>query len=181
MALVQIPAPVAGANWTVLNSGGTSLSGAQTVTVSGISGANQILVVLLNASSVNASSFINVRLNNDASALYRYSGIEFQNPASYSVDIFGPNGGGGNAGIFVGRMSTNAASQVFGYCLVSGANSSGFKAYTAAGTGGSTGGNTASATNIGGVYESSNLITSVSINSSVGNFDNGSVWVYTSA
>jgi len=56
--------------WTLLNAGGTALTGAQTITVSGISGANQVMVVFVGASAVNAADTLAVRINTDTTTKY---------------------------------------------------------------------------------------------------------------
>jgi hypothetical protein len=56
-------APAGAKNFTLLNAGGTSLSGSST-TISGISGADQIFVMVQGASGSSASATISVKINN---------------------------------------------------------------------------------------------------------------------
>jgi hypothetical protein len=165
---------VAGASWSILNSGGTALTGAATVTVSGISGKDKILVLFDQASSASGASTIAVRFNTDtASNYYRYgatvanSGIGIRAGAAASFEI--------------GLMSANAASRVCGYLLMSGANASGVKQITLAGSGTTDGSSDMQAYMLGGYYDSSSTISSVSAFSSTGNFDAGTMYIYTSA
>ena len=65
---------ISGTSWTLLNSGGTALTGAQTITVSGISSKNKLLVMLDAASSASAASFISLRLNTDTGNNYYWMG-----------------------------------------------------------------------------------------------------------
>ena len=164
----------AGASWSILNSGGTALTGAATVTVSGISGKDKILVLFDQASSASGASTIAVRFNTDtASNYYRYgatvanSGIGIRAGAAASFEI--------------GLMSANAASRVCGYLLMSGANASGVKQITLAGSGTTDGSSDMQAYMLGGYYDSSSTISSVSAFSSTGNFDAGTMYIYTSA
>jgi hypothetical protein len=81
-------APAAGANWTLLNAGGTLLTGATTITVSGISGADKIMVVIgENVSSANASSEISVRFNSDTGSNYASFGSTIYYPATYTSSM----------------------------------------------------------------------------------------------
>lgn len=167
-------------NWSLLNAGGTALTGAQTITVSGISGQDKIMVLVDSASSVNASSLISVRLNTDTGNNYYVYGTTMLWAATYAATNQYSIAGAG-AQIRLSWMSANAGSNVSGYVLLSGCNSSGVKVYNSAA------GSTASTSNgqenyvIGGYYNSSSTISSVSVFSSNGNFDGGTVYVYASA
>jgi hypothetical protein len=178
LAWGTLPSP--NANWVLLNSGGTALTGAQTVTVSGISGKNEILVILSQASSATAASIISLRLNTDTGSNYYAYGFKAQqgNPnVSFSPVT------GAAANVPFGRMDAgNAGSPVSGYALISGCNTSGVKALQVVGSGETYSG-TANMEiySTGGYYNSSSTISSISIFSSTGNLDNGSVFVYTTA
>jgi hypothetical protein len=172
----------AGANWSLLNAGGTALTGAATITVSGISAKDKILVLVGSASTTGGSALISVRFNTDTAANYVAIGAMFvEGGGSYSSDIFRRYTQTGLTGIPLGRLSTNTAAQVSGFLRVDGCNAAGVKAYTAGGMGSTEGGNSQEGWNIGGVYNSSSTISSISIFSNSGNFDGGTVYVYTSA
>ena len=69
-------------SFTLLNAGGTALTGATTVTVSGISSQDKLWVYISGASSANGSSYISVRINTDTASNYYYVG--FRNGISSS-------------------------------------------------------------------------------------------------
>jgi hypothetical protein len=169
-----------GANWSLLNAGGTALTGAQTITVSGISGKDKIMMLVDAASSANASSGISVRLNTDTGSNYyesgRYSAIAGTYAASNYEILYG-----GNTKIQFGQMSGSATSQVAGYIEFSGCNSSGLKMFNLIGGGNAATNNTQLWFETGGYYNSASTISSISLVSSSGNFDNGTIYVYTSA
>jgi hypothetical protein len=167
----------AGSNWSLLNAGGTSLSGT-TTTVSGISNADKIMVLISGASSSSASSFISVRLNGDTGNNYREIGGEMEIGSSYAASNFNIKNATGSS-IDVARMSTTAAHVVSGYVLLSGCNSSGVKVFTS--TGAAQPGTGQYWYNLGGYYDSSSVISSVSVVSGSGSFDAGTVFIYTSA
>jgi hypothetical protein len=171
----------AGANWSLLNSGGTALTGATTVTVSGISGKDKILVLVASASG-GASSIISVRFNTDTGANYTAFGAQFvEGSGSYSSDLFRRYTQTAITSIPLGKMASGTDAQVSGFLRIDGCNAAGVKAYTAGGMGSTEGNTGQEGWNIGGVYNSATTISSISIFSSTGNLDNGTVYVYTSA
>ncbi len=166
----------------MLNAGGTALTGAATITVSGISGKDKILIFIDSASSASASSFMTLRFNADSGANYGYAGAEFVFAASYSAaDFSGVGNAGSGTGITLGRMSAVAGSSVSGYLNMTGANASGVKVFESFGLGSTFGSDGQRAYNYGGFYNSASTISSVSIISGTGNFDSGTIYVYTSA
>ena len=175
-------APAAGANWSLLNSGGTALTGAQTITVSGISGKDKIMVIVTEASSVNANSRIGVRLNTDTGSNYGWAGYYINTAISYD-----PNDFQGYQSLsytsFPFAVTTNdAAGRANGAVTISGCNSSGVKQMTLVGGGDFYAGTRWSTLySLQGFYNSSSTISSISVNSSSGNFDGGTVYVYASA
>lgn len=170
-----------GANWTLLNSGGTALTGASTITVSGISSADKVMVLFGAASSGTASSEMSIRLNTDTGSNYHRFGQYNQPAATYTVGNYTIENGSADTRFFLAAMGNNASAQCAGYAMITGCNSSGVKVIEAVGAGSTGGGNSQIATSLGGYYNSSTVISSVSIVSSTGNFDNGTIYVYTSA
>jgi hypothetical protein len=172
-------APSGGAlTWTLLNSGGTTLSGSAKTTIS-FSAKKQLLILFEGASSVNASSFFQIRLNDDSATNYTSAGTfgRIYSPLDadltnqpWWVDTFTEIRGG--------RMSTDANSQMWGSVIVTNADSTSYKIFTAMGGGNRNGGNNAEVINQQGFYKGTSAITSVSFNSSTGNFDAGAVYVY---
>jgi hypothetical protein len=165
-----------GANWTLLNTGGTALTGASTITVSGISGKDKIMVIVDNASGTSAECNVSIQFNTDtASNYYRYGYYNYYD-ATPSFNKLS----GASTSIVLGKTSTDAATQVAGYCLITGANSSGVKVFNSIGQGQAGSGSDHTGYGLGGYYNSSSTISSVSI-VGTSNFDNGTVFVYTSA
>lgn len=179
--LEWVPAPSAGANWTLVNAGGTALTGAQTITVSGISNADKILVYVANASGTDASRLISIRLNGDTGGNYWQTGLSMNFASAYNRGNFGGDNLNGATSIRLGFLSDDAGSEVDGYALFSGCNSSGVKVFNLSGSGTAFVGNGHTAFVTGGFYNSSSTISSVSLTLSVGTFDAGTLFVYTSA
>lgn len=165
-------------NWSLLNAGGTALTGAATITISGISGRESILVLFKLASSVNAGSKINVRINGDTAGNYYYSQNSFSVNTSYTPTVIEGIFRDGDNFVRLGTMPDIATGQVNGHLLIQGCNTSGVKVFQGAGAG-SAGTNNAQAQSVvGGYYNSTSTVSSISLFSDFGNFDNGTVYVY---
>jgi hypothetical protein len=169
--------PAAGKSYSLVNAGGTALTGATSITVSGITSAEDILVVVTSASSVNATSFINVTLNSIATG-YVHSGFAFT--ASENGSYQATN----DPSIVLGRTANNAADAVSGSIRISGCSTTGNKAYSSSG-GGESGWpgyiTTARGYVLNGFVTATATISSITVASSTGNFDAGTVYVYKSA
>ena len=168
-----------GANWTLLNSGGTALTGAQTVTISSVpSGTDKIMVLVGNASSASSGSYIQVRLNGDTASNYYHFIGTVEVFSVYQTNWLSHDGGSARSGIRLMLTGNSASNDGSGMVEITGCNASGVKAFTTLGA--STGVNSNGIWG-GGYYNSSSVISSVSINSTTGNLDAGTVYVYTSA
>jgi len=169
-----------GANWSLLNSGGTALTGATRITVSGISGKDKILILINDGSASNGAGIM-LELNGVTSgSLYHTYGTQILSSNTYAsgnYPAFYTNGDN----IHLANQSNNTDGKVFGYTILTGCNSSGVKQYQA--NNGSTKGSGIDPItfNTGGFFNSSSTISSITLYSTNGNFDNGTVYVYTSA
>jgi hypothetical protein len=169
----------AGANWILLNTGGTTLTGGSTVTVSGISAKDKVMVLVQAASTDTGQARIGIRINGDTGYNYRPFGWSIANPSSYSANEFNtivPN----EDFIEIGAMTASAGSTVSGYVELTGCNSSGVKMFTAAGGATPNGSTNGKYLATGGFWNSSASVTSVSVRST-NTLDSGTVFVYTSA
>jgi len=175
---VAPPAPP-GTNYTLLNAGGTALTGAQTVTVSGISGADKILVYVDSASSASTAQ-ITLRFNGDTGTNYAFFGADIQPPTAYSSDFITKNSTTSNTFFRLGIMN-GAADTVAAGVVITGCNASGIKSVQSIGAVTASAPNSARHCFYNGYYTGSSAITSVSVFSSSGNLDAGTVFIYTSA
>ena len=170
--------PAGANNYSLLGTG--TLTGATTITVSGISGIDSIYVIVKGASSVNASSAIGARINTDTAANYYRYGVELTFASAYSAANFAADGYA-NTYWNVGYMGNNATSVVHGYLVIQGCNTAGKKMVFSAGNGTAGGGNGQTAYMLGGYYDSTSTISSISLFSTSGNFDAGTFEVYGAA
>jgi hypothetical protein len=177
-ANIDYTAPVVGKNYTLLNAGGTALTGAATITVSGISGKDSIFIVVDGASSASADSTISFRINADtANNYFRFGQKVPYAPTMNPASVVQVRGSSDKFEMVQISTATNLGS---GGIQIEGANSSGVKRLNS--LGGTTGGTSTNAFyNLQGYYNSSSTVSSVSLFSDIGNFDNGTIYVYASA
>jgi hypothetical protein len=172
------PTP-SGDSWSLINAGGTALTGAATITVSGISGKNSLFIIISGASCVNASSQFAVRFNGDTGDNYDSFGMALFAESSYnSSNIFKNRNVVGGSRIALGSPGPSAQT-ASGYLLATGTNTTGVK--MCQGTLSGSNGSDSQIFNVGGFYSGSSTISSVSLVSDNGNFDAGSIFVYASA
>ena len=173
-------ATAAGSNWTLLNTGGTTLSGNTSVTISGISAKDKVMVFIAGAQVGSAGYITGIRFNSDTGSNYRQYGPNIRLFSSYIPELLS------TLNLTVSKIyfgkSGGVSSPVSGYLMMTGCNSSGVKVYTNAGAGGPVGTDYGQESYIsGGFYDSSSAISSVTIFNEGINFTGGTVFVYTSA
>jgi hypothetical protein len=166
-----------GKTWTLLNSGGTALSGSSSVTVSGISGKEDLLILVYYAPITNASSEMQVRFNADTGSNYTSYYNTITASSSYSVDSYNAEVNQNANYITIGKTSNNNTSEICAGMTVSGCKSTGIKNFWFNG-GGSAKTGTGHVQRVGqGIYSASAAITSVNV-SAGSNFTGGTLYVY---
>lgn len=164
-------------SYTLLGTG-TTTSGS-TVTVSGISGIDDIYVFFNNVSITSASESLNVRLNADTANHNYYAGY-ITAGSTYSASNFDRTVQTNVGVIQVALMGNTAGSLMAGYIRISGCNSTNPKMYHYAGNGSA---DTATQRFYvgGGYYAGTSAISSISLVTATGTFDSGSFLVYGAA
>jgi hypothetical protein len=159
-------------NYQLLNSGGTTLTGDTTITISGISGKTSLLVYVTGASSVNGGAVFTLRMNADSANYVQLGGAAY----SDSSNFFTPDDGATN-GVSLGRIGGNSAANTCkAFVKIDGANAAGLKVFSS--NGNVTGTTDARSYAMQGYYSGTSAVTSISIVSSSGNFDAGTIYVY---
>jgi hypothetical protein len=170
-------AGAAATSFALLNAGGTTLTGANTVTVSGLSGYNKLFGLIITASSASASSDIDLRLNADSTTKYKYTTPNITAGSTYNASNF--NAGWADWQYFeLAKMSASAGSTVSGGFQIDGANSSGIKTFTSMCGSSPDGSNTQVHKWTSGIYTGTSVISSISLLSGTGNFDGGTLFIY---
>jgi hypothetical protein len=162
----------------------TALTGAATITATGLGGYDDIVILVDTWECGTASSQLQVRFNADSGSNYRYAGFSTALGAAYDRQMISSYAGvqtyveGGTLGTVTGAGLNGSAS-----IRISGCNSaSGFKAFTAlSGTLNSSTSTMGRTNNSQGLWLNSAQLTSVSVISSAGNFTAGNLRIYASA
>jgi hypothetical protein len=173
--------PTTGANWSLLNAGGTALTGAQTITVSGISGKDKIMVLIEAGSSASAGSTITMRLNADSGSNYGSMGFKMEVGSTYSTNLGNVKGGLTATSWEICKMASNAASNIYVGAIITGCNAAGVKVIQTQAGVGAGGGSAGEYPIFAGFWNNSATVTSVSVISGAGNWDSGTIYIYTSA
>jgi hypothetical protein len=173
-------APVAGANWSLLNSGGTSLSGTST-SITGITGQDKLLIIIDGARKTSAANRdLQVQFNTDTGSNYVYSGARYIQTGATS-GVVAATSSATSTSIVLAGTAANAGSFCDANLLVTGCNAAGVKAFQGSGSGVAFTDNSQTANFIGGIYNSASTISSVEIKLEGATFDQGTVFVYGSA
>lgn len=169
----------AGSNWSLL--GSVALTGAATLSVSGISGKNKLMVVFVGASCASASVSIGIRINGSSSSQYYYAGQQFLAASTWNTQNLNSTNAWPDSLIPLAIMSSSATSVVNGYAMIDGCNTSGVKTFTWAAGATPAGGNSAYNYTGGGIWDNSSTVTSIQAYNGGGvNFDAGTMYVYSS-
>ena len=150
---------------TLINAGGTALSGSATVTVSGISGKNSLYIFATGVSSDTAGAIFTLRLNADSGSNYRLAGLQIGG-STYETAA---------SAFKVATQGTAAGNEAMFHAQILGSNSTGQKVITA---GSRANGTSSNAFSYVGSYFGSSAISSVSILTDSGSFDAGTIYVY---
>jgi len=157
-------------SYTLINTGGTALTGATSITVSGISGKNSLLI-WLDSGSAGANSDFLMTLNSDSTTKYNYAGMR-STGTSITTGAFDTSG----TAFGFGGQGSNAADIISCAAIIDGANAAGVKTITFSNYAGGTTNNNTNSYN--GFYAGTSTISSVTVTSDTGNWDAGTIYVY---
>jgi len=170
-----------GTSFSLLNAGGTALTAASTITISGITGIQKLYILVEEASTGTASDQPFIRFNADTGSNYIVAGPQITWASTYSAgNVNNQVSGTGISKIDLAAMSASASSSVSASLFVDGCNGTGFKYWSLTTGGTQASSNSQTHMTAQGIYEGTSVITSVSITGS-SNFDNGTIFVFGSA
>jgi hypothetical protein len=168
-------------NFTLLNSGGTAMSGSSSTTISGISGKGSLMIAVKDAGINSSNGTVHFRINGDSGANYDWFGGRYSWDTSYDQSNYSNFAATGDVYVPLyinGNPNGTGSATIF----VEGANSSGVKTLDYNGVSdGSSSGSTPRNYFGGGVWNNSATITSITITTTAGTFDGGRLYVYASA
>jgi hypothetical protein len=172
--------PAGAKNFSLLNAGGTALTGASTITVSGISGMDSIMVLVNGARATSTSQLVVFQFNSDTGNNYTALGVSYNSAAAYAASNLERSGSFNSDKFRTATTSGNANSTMDIGLFISGANTSGLKMIqaTAAAEAATSNGNRMIVQN--GYYKGTSAISSISIITD-SNFNSGTMYIYGSA
>jgi hypothetical protein len=161
-----------GGNYSLLNTGGTALSGSATVTVSGISGMEKLMVVVIGARNGVAYNPFYFRINGDSGTNYVYAGNDPRFTSSPSQE---PSGSIADTSILFAQGDPSGSTTTnYGAMFIDSGKSTGFKYFSVMG------GGEWKSFNKQGIYKGSAAITSITVFTGT-SMNAGTVYVYGSA
>ena len=169
-------------SYSLLNTGGTAMSGSQTVTVSGISGVDQLLILVTGMSPASAGGDVYLYINGETTGTKCvYGGLSLNFPTAYSAANGGSATSTGREYYPLGSFSTSAGSVGSAGITMIGTNTSGIKSLIATAGFSKSTGDQQVANNIQGVWTGTATVSSIALYTNSGNFDAGTIYVYGAA
>jgi len=160
----------------------TALTGASTITVSGLSGYDNFVILIQNAAGVANSNTATLRINGDTATNYLHAGILFYGIATYSANIFNDGQASNDTSFPLATMTSGAGQTNFSSGIsILGGNSTGFKGVTVMSTadiGQAPSSDDQRGRTYQGIYKATAVISSVSLISSSGNFSQGNMLIF---
>jgi hypothetical protein len=167
-----------GKTWSLLST--TSMSGSSSITVSGISNVEDILVLVVNSTTSGTSNNgWNFRINGDTGAKYSNTDTRIEAKSTYAANQF--NGYSQINGTYVvwGFKANTSTSQFNGSVILSGCKSTAFKNYSFQGGATHASGNGQSLIWGQGVYNATAAVSSITVFEEYStNFSGGTIYVY---
>ena len=168
-------------SWTLLNTGGTSLTGSSDITVSSIGGYNKYYF-LVDGASATAQKNVQMRFNGDTGSNYQCRGGRHGRPSAYGNNVHNETNANFTAWE-LGSMSSSTGSKVTANVyLVNGASTSTVKLVQSHSMASADGGVDYTGYVLGGIYNSTSAISSVTVLlEGGGTWDAGTLFIYASA
>jgi hypothetical protein len=170
--------PAGAKSYSLLGSG--TMSGATTVTISGISGIDEILVIFRGITNSSNSTTLYTYFNGDNGTNYDLSSFVINSPATYG-DIIAIANTDSETEIELTRKSNHSLSAINGSVSISGCNTTGKKVFLHQSASDAGAGNNQRAKWGSGVYNSTSTISSISLKMPGTNFSGGIFRVYGAA
>jgi hypothetical protein len=162
-------------NFSLLST--TALTGAATITVSSLSGYNQLMIIVDNVSTNATYPAYTLRFNSDSTSKYSSVGIMVDQNSGNAYRVY--QDFNSVTSIPLGEPGSSAGDYGGARILVSGANAAGIKTCVVNTAYAGTTSERDYATNA--VYTGTSVISSVSLLSNSGNFDTGNIYIYGAA
>jgi hypothetical protein len=174
--------PITTKSYSLLST--TSMSGSSTITISGISNVDDIMVLLDDVGTASGDEMVRIRLNGSSANEYKFFGNSiFPSLSPVTAQNISNFNGNVESAISVFARSNGTGSVGNGAVRISGCNTTGIKVYTSTGGASALSGQQQQRImNIQGVWNNAAKVTSVQIINDFGRtFNSGSIYVYVAA
>ena len=162
-------------SYVLINTGGTSISGSATTTISGLSGYNSYYILIENAQVTSGTATNRFQLNGDTGSNYYHAGLEIQNTSATAGYAYNSTGNG--VSFLPWAVGTTSSSTLSASILIVGAGGSGKKILSVQGAGAA--GASSRGYSYSGYYNSASVISSFTIlNNASSNYTAGTVYIY---
>jgi len=156
---------------------GSLPTGVGTLTISGISGKNDLILVITGWSGTTATPSMYVKINNDATDYYT-AGQYFATETSSPYAMLGRNWSyNARTDLFCCSLDATGSTGSL-YLTISGCNAAGVKPFRVIGSAGTPVSANTETTNYGGYWDDTATVSSLVIYINAGNFDAGSYYLY---
>ena len=149
----------------------TTLSSGSSASITGLSGYNQLFILVVGASSTAAEAYMRMRINGDTGSNYKNAGFYITNATGTTE-----RSSTSDSLIYLNVMGTSAGETMSAGITINGANSSGVKTVFANGGNSTSGGGKTYVTS--NVYIGTSVVSSFSIFMDAGTFDAGTIYTY---
>jgi hypothetical protein len=149
----------------------TTLSSGSSASITGLSGYNQLFILVVGASSTAAEAYMRMRINGDTGSNYKNAGFYITNATGTTE-----RSSTSDSLIYLNVMGTSAGETMSAGITINGANSTGVKTVFANGGNSTSGGGKTYVTS--NVYIGSSVVSSFSIFMDAGTFDAGTIYTY---
>jgi hypothetical protein len=174
---IKWAAPSSTEVYSLINTGGTALTGSTTITVSGLN-SDKLFIVMLGASITGTARDISFRFNSDTGSVYDSGGMLTNAAAAYDAGNFSTYSQIAGDQVYFVKTSSNANCVFNSTISVSACKSTTIRPFSGSAGANAAGGNGQQGQVFGGVYYGTAAITSFSVISSSGNFDAGTIYIY---
>jgi hypothetical protein len=157
---------------------GTASLSSTITTISGLSGYDDMLVVVSNATLTSGAADLRWRINGNTGSVYTQVGSKYTNAASYASNLGGATSRLASSVLDCGKANSTTGGLVYAGLSLRGANSSGLKILSGDSGNLDGGGNGGENRSWQGFYDDTAVISSISLLTLSSTFSGGTITVY---
>lgn len=157
---------------------GTATLSSTITTISGLSGYDDMLVVVSNATLTSGASDLRWRINGNTGSVYTQVGSKYTNAAAYASNLGGATARLASSVMDCGKANSTTGGLVYAGLSLRGANSSGLKIMSGSSGNLDGGGNGGENRDWQGFYNDTAVVSSISLLTLSSTFSGGTITVY---